>query len=140
MQLDYAKHPDQWEWGPYFTIEEFTCKQSGGCLMDANFMQTLFNIRAEFAKPMPVNSGYRSQAYNDKIGGEKNSAHVRGRAADIGIYGDGAFKMIRLAMEHGITRIGFDQRLSKQTTSRYIHLDNMLASEGYPSPWIWSYP
>lgn len=138
--IDYAKQPDLWEWRPYFSVKEFTCKESGECFMDANYMQTLFNIRAELALPMIINSGYRSQAYNDKIGGEKNSAHMRGRAADVGIYGDSAFRLIRLALEHGITRIGFDQRLSRPTISRYVHLDNMLASEGYPSPWIWSYP
>lgn len=138
--IDYAKQPDKWEWAPYFTVKEFACHESGECLMDPNFMQTLFNIRAELSFPMPVNSGYRSLSYNTKIGGEKNSAHMRGRAADIAIYGDAAYKLTRLAMEHGITRIGFDQRLSKQTTSRYVHLDNMLKGEGYPSPWCWSYP
>jgi len=33
--------------------------------------------------PITILSGYRSEAYNRKIGGAKHSQHVQGRAADI---------------------------------------------------------
>lgn len=40
-------------------------------------------IRSEFGKPIVVNSGYRSPEHNAKVGGAKNSYHVKGCAADI---------------------------------------------------------
>ena len=40
-------------------------------------------FRRWYGKPMIVTSGYRSPAYNLKIGGSPHSAHCRGRAIDI---------------------------------------------------------
>ena len=43
----------------------------------------LEQIRQVLAKPVRVNSGYRSRKLNSAIGGAKNSMHVQGLAADI---------------------------------------------------------
>lgn len=40
-------------------------------------------IRKEISCPIKIVSGYRSEAYNKKIGGARHSQHVQGRAADI---------------------------------------------------------
>ena len=40
-------------------------------------------LRAHFAKPISIWSGYRSPPLNRAIGGSKGSAHCDGRAADI---------------------------------------------------------
>lgn len=40
-------------------------------------------IRAELGSPLRIVSGYRSPAYNAKIGGARKSQHMEGRAADI---------------------------------------------------------
>lgn len=40
-------------------------------------------LRNAYGKPIIVNSGYRSQALNQAIGGAKNSQHMSGQAADI---------------------------------------------------------
>lgn len=40
-------------------------------------------IRAAWAGPIVVVSGYRTDAYNRRIGGALRSQHVEGRAADI---------------------------------------------------------
>ena len=40
-------------------------------------------VREEYGKPIAVNSGFRSSAVNEKVGGVKNSAHLEGLAADI---------------------------------------------------------
>lgn len=40
-------------------------------------------IRHELGAPVIINSGYRSQAHNKKIGGAKHSYHLCGMAADI---------------------------------------------------------
>ena len=40
-------------------------------------------VREEYGKPIRVNSGFRSEAVNEKVGGVRNSAHLLGLAADI---------------------------------------------------------
>lgn len=40
-------------------------------------------IRIEWGQPIIVNSGYRSEELNAKVGGVLNSAHMVGKAADI---------------------------------------------------------
>jgi uncharacterized protein YcbK (DUF882 family) len=40
-------------------------------------------VRAALGAPVIVVSGYRSAAWNKKVGGAKDSYHVRGMAADI---------------------------------------------------------
>lgn len=40
-------------------------------------------VRLKFGKPIIVNSGFRSQAVNDAVGGSKTSQHLYGQAADI---------------------------------------------------------
>ena len=44
-------------------------------------------LRLHFGKPITVTSGYRSPEHNLKIGGERNSFHVQGMAADIKVSG-----------------------------------------------------
>ncbi|GAA3620670.1 YcbK family protein [Flavivirga jejuensis] len=40
-------------------------------------------VRDILKEPIHINSGYRSEAYNAKINGVKNSQHILGKAADI---------------------------------------------------------
>jgi zinc D-Ala-D-Ala carboxypeptidase len=44
-------------------------------------------VRDHFGKGVKVNSGFRSQDVNQKVGGSRNSDHIRGQAADIEIPG-----------------------------------------------------
>lgn len=46
----------------------------------ANQLQVL---RDHLGSPIKVNSGYRSPSHNRKVGGELNSQHLLGKAADI---------------------------------------------------------
>ena len=43
----------------------------------------LDEVRDEFGEPIIVNSGYRSEIVNQKVGGVRTSLHLQGRAADI---------------------------------------------------------
>lgn len=47
------------------------------------FVKMLQELRDEVNARIIVNSGYRQEAYNKKIGGDKNSGHLRAWAADI---------------------------------------------------------
>lgn len=43
----------------------------------------LNQIREEWGHPIYVNSGYRCEKLNKKVGGSKKSSHMKGLAADI---------------------------------------------------------
>jgi len=47
----------------------------------------LERVRSAFAKPININSGYRSVALCEAIGSKSTSQHCDGEAADIEIYG-----------------------------------------------------
>lgn len=71
-----------------FTIGEFTCHDGTDVpwsLVDnvqelANNLQVL---REHLGIPIRINSGYRNPTYNAQVGGEVNSFHTYGKAADI---------------------------------------------------------
>mgnify|MGYP000657494523 CR=1 FL=1 len=44
-------------------------------------------IRDYIKKPIHINSAYRSPEHNKKIGGKRNSYHIKGMAADITVKG-----------------------------------------------------
>lgn len=87
-----------------FKVKEFACKDgSDKILIDVTFVQThLQDIRSHFGKPVNVNSGYRSLAYNVKVGGAKNSYHMKGRAFDISIKGVTPQEIARYAASIGV--------------------------------------
>lgn len=45
--------------------------------------EVLQPARDDYGKPIHVNSGYRCQELNAKVGGKKNSYHLKGMAADL---------------------------------------------------------
>jgi hypothetical protein len=45
--------------------------------------ETLEVVRVETGHPLYVNSGFRSPAYNAKVGGSPTSSHMTGHAADV---------------------------------------------------------
>lgn len=46
-------------------------------------IELLERIRAAIERPLPIVSGYRSEATNRRVGGARNSRHLLGEAADI---------------------------------------------------------
>ena len=121
----------------YFSVDELKCKGTDECEMDEGFMEKLEALRHEFNEPMIVSSGYRHESYNQVIGGAKNSPHLYGKAVDIVISGKSAYRLMKLAIQHGFTGIGVSQRGPHER--RFIHLDTKENSEVHPRPWIWSY-
>ena len=116
----------------YFNYSEFDSPDlpdSGKKFMDPKFIQTLDKIREEVGIPFFINSGYRTPEWNRKVNGVSNSAHIRGRAADIRTPSGFKQKEIaKAAVKHGITRIGFG--------TNFIHLDNDTT---LPYPRTWGY-
>ena len=72
--------------GPsYFQVHELDSpdQPGSGVNMHPAFMQKLNDLRAVCGFPFIVTSGFRTKAYNDKIGGAKRSMHLFGKAVDI---------------------------------------------------------
>jgi len=68
---------------PNFYLDEFvnTMDRNKVSLPDCRLLDGLQFIR-EIIGPMTITSGYRSYAYNKKVGGSSNSYHLKGLAAD----------------------------------------------------------
>lgn len=113
----------------------------GGVLPLGSFMDILVTVREEAGFPFIINSGARCAEYNAKIGGSiSDSAHVLGVAADIGVYGFEAAKLISVAIKHGILGIGVSQKQGEIYRSRFVHLDTEQREWIKPGEsWLWSY-
>ena len=77
---------------PNFTFDEFDCND--GTKVPLNLYPNLIKVarnmqvlRDYVGKPIRVNSGYRTEDYNKKIGGVKNSFHKKALACDFSIEG-----------------------------------------------------
>lgn len=77
-----------------FQLTEFNCRDEAGTPVPEPIrgnIQKLMNeleiLRSELNKPVSVNSGYRTVAHNQFVGGESNSLHLCGMAADIKVAG-----------------------------------------------------
>ena len=67
-----------------FKVSEFKCNDgSDTVLISDKLVDLLQKIRDHFGVAVVINSGYRTSAYNKKVGGVSNSQHVKGTAADI---------------------------------------------------------
>ena len=90
---------------PHFSRSEIACKCGCGFdTFDAELLMMLENIRGYFNQPITINSGCRCPAYNESIGGSRNSLHKLGRAADItvkDIEPDEVAAYLELVMTHG---------------------------------------
>jgi uncharacterized protein YcbK (DUF882 family) len=105
--------------------------------MNDNFMLKLEKLRKKYNTPMIITSGYRHPAHNVAIGGSRYSAHTKGRAVDVLVLGKDALRLVRIALECGMTGIGVAQRGPHD--KRFIHLDDLEDTHETPRPWIWSY-
>lgn len=67
-----------------FKVREFACKDGSNTVkVDYELVCILQKIREVTGRPITINSGYRTPAYNRRVGGASNSYHIYGRAADI---------------------------------------------------------
>lgn len=67
----------------FFNANEFKCHDGTPIfLLHPILLEWLDELRREFG-PTRINSGFRTGAYNEKIGGSSNSRHRYGLAADV---------------------------------------------------------
>lgn len=125
--------PADWRWA-YFTAQELACRQSGQLLVAPDFLDRLEKLRIAFARPLIVNSGYRTPEHNARVSTTgRDGPHTTGRAVDIAIDGADAFVLVKLALGFGFTGLGVAQK----GASRFIHLDDLAGP--HPRPRVWSY-
>lgn len=100
-----------------FKVKEFKCKDgSDAILVDIDFVaEKLQAMRDKFGTAR-VNSGYRTETYNAKVGGATNSYHVKGRAFDVTFKNGTISEWAAYAYEIGITGI-----IQYNT---FVHLDS----------------
>lgn len=104
----------------YFSYEEFDSPDlpnSGFANMDREFLEKLDFARGLSKIPFKINSGYRTDAHNAKVGGKPNSSHRFGYAADIAIRNSRERHDILTALQKAeFNRFGI--------SSGFIHVDN----------------
>lgn len=68
----------------HFKVKEFACKdKSDLVLVDEELVDLLETIREHFGKRVYINSAFRTEKWNNEVGGARYSRHLAGEAADI---------------------------------------------------------
>lgn len=101
-----------------FNSTEFDCHGSGCCStteIDPKLVEYLQKIRDHFNAPVTINSAYRCEKHNAKIGGASKSKHKYGQAADIVVKGVAPAEVAKYAESIGIKGIGL--------YSSFVHID-----------------
>ena len=75
-----------------FSVSEFRCRDGSDVPPELQdnvqlLADNLQVLRDQLGKPIRIISGYRSPAYNRKIGGARRSQHMLAKAADIKVAG-----------------------------------------------------
>ncbi len=119
----------------YFTELELrcTCCQKDG--INLEFMEKIENLREALSFPFIVTSGYRCPEHPIEAVKASVGAHTTGRAIDISVRGEEAYRLIKGALNIGFKGIGVNQK----GDSRFVHIDDIQNSPERPRPWVWSY-
>jgi len=102
----------------HFKVKEFACKGNSCCnevKVDEKLIDYLQKFRNHFGKPLTINSAYRCQTHNKKIGGSTNSNHTKGKAADIVVKDIKPLEVAIYAESIGIKGIGL--------YDSFVHID-----------------
>lgn len=118
-----------------FRLSEFACKDGSPIVfIQAGLIRGLQRIRDAYGLPLNINSAYRTPEHNAKVGGAKNSYHIKGMAADIRISNYTTdFDVMQLAAtaeKQGLTGIG--------VYKGFVHVDTresktLFVGSGVPS-------
>ena len=102
----------------YFTLSEFDSPDEPGSSSKMNyaFLEKLDYARGNAGIPFKINSGYRSENWNLKIGGRVGSSHLKGIAVDIHCNNSRDRSLIiKALMDVGVNRFGI--------AKTFIHCD-----------------
>lgn len=105
---------------PSFRVREFACNDGSDTIkIDEKLVEYLQRIRNWAGAPLIISSGYRTPAYNEKIGGSSSSYHTKGQAADIYVKGrkKSIYEIAKYAEAIGIKGI------ERNEDGNYVHVD-----------------
>ena len=115
----------------YFKSSEFDCRC--GCGKNnthPQLLDMLDNARTWAGVAFVINSGCRCQKHNREVGGEPDSAHMAGMAADIRVNNSWyRFKVLDALLRMGFKRIGIGEGfvhvdIDPDKTAEIIYLDS----------------
>lgn len=81
-----SKSGRNYQVSPHFKLYEFASPNSDRVLYSTYIVEWLEKIRSHFGGSITITSAYRDKAYNLKVGGASNSAHIYGQAVDFKVY------------------------------------------------------
>jgi len=101
----------------HFDVSEFDCPCCGKNGMKRGTMDRFDLARDLAGVPFHINSGYRCAKHNKEVGGNLDSPHLRGYAADIAVSGSrNRWKIRKALIDAGFKRIG--------TCKDFLHADD----------------
>lgn len=103
-------------------------------MIDPIAMDRLQKLRTRLGKPLIINSAYRSEAHNRRVGGAKASQHRLARAFDIRMDNHNPHQFERIARECGFTGFGHYPK------SGFMHIDIGPARRWNDGAWFPSDP
>ncbi len=118
----------------HFKVTEFACKHCGKNLIDQRVINMAEEIRQKLGVPVRVNSGYRCEVHNARVGGvqkkydkngnliSKGSKHMYGLAADL------SCSLGAIKMKEAVQALRAEGKLQDldyciKYGNRFIHID-----------------
>jgi len=101
----------------HFNLREFACHGTGQVIIYTPLIKRLERLRKRLKRSIIVNSGFRTQYWNKRIGGSKKSTHKRGEGADVRSPG---VTIKRLAVE--CKAVGFRCIIAHEKEG-FVHVD-----------------
>lgn len=105
----------------HFNAGEFAEPDETAIIIDKELVKILEQVRKHFGRPVYVTSGNRNKAHNLKIGGEPDSMHLLGIAADIKVMGITAKEV------YNYINSQYPYTLGLGLYSSWVHVDTRFA-------------
>lgn len=103
----------------YFNRDEFACKCGCGFdTVDVQLLGVLTWLREYFGEPVTITSGCRCEEHNANVGGEDQSFHKFGKAADVVVSRISAREVYEALVENFPYQFGFIEY------SSWVHIDS----------------
>lgn len=111
----YTDYSGLWPWADC-SAREIACPCCGEMYLDAVAMDALQKLRAEWGKPVRINSGHRCAAHNKAVNGVADSMHLRAVAFDCHCPKAEQTAFVLAAIKSGFTGIG-------DSYKNFVHVD-----------------
>lgn len=116
-----------WRWRN-FSPRELACKGTGSLRVDEDALDRLQALRDLLQRPLLLTSAYRSPSHNKRVGGAKNSYHMKGVAFDVRMENQDPQEFEAAARRVGFTGFGYYPK------SGFMHIDTGPA-RSWGKPW-----